>query len=34
MAAVSDECLSENEFEAVLVTFCCYDYDANASKAI
>ena len=24
---------SENYFEAVLATFCCYDYGANASEA-
>ena len=27
------ELLSENEFEAVLANFCCYDYGANASEA-
>ena len=26
--------LSENDFKAVLVTFCCYDYGANASEAV
>ena len=26
--------LSENDFEAVLVYFCCYDYGANASEAV
>ena len=26
--------LSESDFEAVLATFCCYDYVANASKAV
>ena len=26
--------LSENDFEAVLATFCCYDYGANASEAV
>ena len=31
MAAFSEEFLSENGFEAVLATFYCYDYDANAS---
>ena len=25
---------SENEFVAVLATFCCYDYGANASEAV
>ena len=24
----------ENDFEAVLVTFCCYDYGVNASEAV
>ena len=24
----------KNDFEAVLVTFCCYDYGANASEAV
>ena len=29
-----EELLSENDFEAVLVNFCCYEYGANASKAV
>ena len=29
-----EELVSENEFEAVLVTFCCYDYSANPSEAV
>ena len=29
-----EETLSENDFEAVLATFCCCDYDANASEAV
>ena len=29
-----EELLSENDFEAVLVDFSCYDYGANASEAI
>ena len=29
-----EELLSENDFEAVLVNFCCYDYGANASEAV
>ena len=29
-----EEVLRENDFEAVLVTFCCYDYDVNASEAL
>ena len=28
------ELLSENDFDAVLATFCCYDHGANASQAI
>ena len=28
------ELLSENDFEAVLATFCCYDYGPNASDAV
>ena len=28
-----EELFSENDFEAVLVNFCCYDYGANASEA-
>ena len=26
--------LSENDFEAVLVNFCCYEYGANASETV
>ena len=29
-----EELLSENDFEAVLATFCCYDHGANTSKAV
>ena len=29
-----EELLSENGFEAVSGTFCCYDYSANASEAV
>ena len=29
-----DELLSENDFEAVLVNFCCYKYGSNASEAV
>ena len=29
-----EELLSKNDFEAVLATFCCYDYGANASEAL
>ena len=28
-----EELRSENDFEAVLATFCCCDYGANASEA-
>ena len=30
----SEDLLSENGLETVLATFCCYDYGANASKAV
>ena len=30
----SEDLLSENDFEAVLVNFCCYKYGANASEAV
>ena len=26
--------LSKNDFEAVLVNFCCYEYGANASETV
>ena len=29
-----EELLSENDFEAVLVNFCCDEYGVNASKAV
>ena len=29
-----EEFLSENDFEAVLVNFSCYGYNANASEAV
>ena len=29
-----EELLSENHFEAVLATFCCYEYGGNASEAV
>ena len=29
-----EEMLSENDFEAVLATFCCYDHGAKASEAV
>ena len=34
MAVCSGEFVSENEFEVVLSTFCCYDYRVNASEAV
>ena len=30
----SEKLLSENYFEAVLATFCCYDYCVNVSEAV
>lgn len=32
MAASNEDFLSEEDFEAVLATFFCYDYDANAPE--
>ena len=29
-----EELLGENDFEAVLVNFCCYEYGANAFEAV
>ena len=29
-----EELLSENDFEAVLINYCCDDYGANASDAV
>ena len=29
-----EELISENDFEAVLATSCCYDHGASASKAV
>ena len=29
-----EELLSENDFEAVSVTFCCYDNSGNISEAV
>ena len=29
-----EKLLSENEFEAVLTTFCCYDHGAKVSEAV
>ena len=33
-ASFCEELLSENDFEAVLATFCCYDYGVNTSEAL
>ena len=29
-----EELLSENDFESVLVNFCCYEYGSNTSEAV
>ena len=29
-----EELLSQNDFESVLVNFCCYDYGTNPSEAV
>ena len=29
-----EDLLSQNDLEAVLPTFCCYDYGVNASEAV
>ena len=34
LSSFCEELLSENDFEAVLVDFCCYEYAANASEVI
>ena len=34
MAAFREVFLGENDFQAVLANFCCYDYGANASEAV
>ena len=34
MAASSTDFLSDDDFEAVLATFCCYDNDDNSSDAV
>ena len=31
---VKNELFSENDIEAVLSTFCCYDHGAKASEAV
>ena len=34
MVGFVSNCLEENDFVAVLVNFCCYEYGANASEAV
>ena len=34
MTVFSEEFLSENDFEDVLATLCCYDYVVNASEVV
>ena len=34
MHGFSEDLLSENDFEAALVNFCCYKYGANVSEAV
>ena len=34
MAAFSKDFLSEDDFEAVLSTFCCYNHSENFSDAM
>ena len=34
MAASSEEFLCEDDFEAVLVTLCCYNHGTNFSEAV
>ena len=29
-----EELVSENDFEAVLINFCCFEYGVNASEAV
>ena len=29
-----EELLSENDFDVLLATFCCYEHGANASEAV
>ena len=33
MVTFYEELLSENDFEVVLATFCCYDHGAKVSEA-
>ena len=32
--AFCEELFSENDFETVLITFCCYGYGVNTSEAV
>ena len=34
MVAFVRNLLSENDFEGILVNFCCYEYGTNASEAV
>ena len=34
MTVFSEKFLSESDFEAVLATFCCYDYGVDAFEAV
>ena len=34
MVGFVSNCLEENDFVAVLVNFCCYEYGANSSEAV
>ena len=34
VAFFCEELLTENDLEAVLANFCCYDYGANAYEAV
>ena len=34
MAASSENFFSEDNFDTVLVTFCCYDYGTKSSEAV
>ena len=34
MTTFFEELLSENDIEAVLATFCCYDHGTKASEAV
>ena len=34
MAVFREKVFSENDFEAVLASYCCYDYGINTSEAV